>query len=240
MTSPSKNEGTLADRAYRLLRQDIVEGRLAPGQKLKLEALMETYSFGMSPLREALSRLTGDLLVITEAQRGFWVAPLSLDELDDISRVRSLVESEAVNLSIRHGGDAWLEDVKRAFDELSGVENALPAPDAPLPPELGSRWEAKNRAFHHTLVSACNSPWLMRVRDLLYSQSERYRRVSLKASRGRRSVHEEHLAIFEATIKRDALRACRMTELHVQRTTNEVRLAMASLQQNPRKADALV
>lgn len=240
MTSPSKSEGTLADRAYRLLRQDIVEGRLSPGQKLKLEVLVDTYSFGMSPLREALSRLTGDLLVITEAQRGFWVAPLSLEELDDISRVRSLVESEAVNLSIRHGGEAWIDSVKKAFDDLSEVENALPAPDAPLPPDLGNRWEDKNRAFHLALVSACNSPWLMRVRDLLYSQSERYRRVSLKASRGRRDVHEEHVAIFEAAVKRDALRACRMTELHVQRTTDEVRLAMASAQQTSKKTEVLV
>lgn len=237
MKTPA-NEGTLADRAYRVLRQDIVEGRLAGGQKLKLESLMASYSFGMSPLREALSRLTGDLLVITEAQRGFWVAPLSIEELDDISRVRALVETEAVNLSIRFGTQAWIDSVEAAFNELSEVERALPAADAPLPPELGARWEDKNRAFHSALVSACNSPWLMRVRDMLYSQSERYRRVSLKASRGRRSVHEEHLAIFEAAIKRDALRACRMTELHVQRTADEVRLAIASLQDTAAKIPA--
>ncbi len=228
MTAP-RNEGTLADRAYRQIRQDIIEGRLAPGQKLKLEALTASYSFGMSPLREALSRLTGDQLVITEAQRGFWVAPLSVEELDDISRVRALVETEAVNLSVRQGDAQWVQDVTDAFEELRAVERELPAAESPLPPNLGDLWEAKNRAFHAALVSACHSPWLMRVRDLLYQQSERYRRLSLKSSRGRRAVHEEHAAIFEAAIKRDALRACRMTELHVQRTADEVRLALAAL-----------
>jgi len=235
--TPIGNERTLADRAYRLLRQDIVEGKLEGGRKLKLEGLMADYSIGMSPLREALSRLTGDMLVVSEGQRGYWVAPLSVEELDDISRVRALLETEAINLSIRLGGKDWAEKVQLAFDELRKVESELPQADVPLPPELANRWETKNRAFHAALVSACNSPWLMRVRDILYQQSERYRRVSLKVSRGRRSVHEEHAAIHEAAIKRDVLKACRMTELHLQNTADEVRRAMASLRVS-READS--
>ena len=93
MTSSDK---TLADRTYRQLRGDIVNGRLAAGSKLKLEGLAQDYEVGMSPLREALARLMGDLLVVSEGQRGFWVAPLSLDELDDVSRVRALIETEAL------------------------------------------------------------------------------------------------------------------------------------------------
>lgn len=222
-------ERTLSGRAYRRLRQDIVAGRLPAGSKLRLEGLVDDYEVGMSPLREALARLVGDLLVVTEGQRGFWVAPLSLDELDDVSRVRALIETEALALSIRDGDAAWEAQVRETFEALADVERALPEGEENLPADQLEAWETCNRAFHAALVAACGSPWLMRLRSLLYEQSERYRRVSLTVSRGRRSVHDEHVAILEATLARNALRACRMTEIHLARTAEEVRGAMLRL-----------
>ncbi|WP_170182063.1 GntR family transcriptional regulator [Phreatobacter stygius] len=220
---------TMADTTYRRLRHDIVAGKLPAGAKLKLEGLTADYAVGMSPLREALTRLMGDLLVVSEGQRGFWVAPLSLDELDDISRVRALIETEALNAAIRNGDAAWEAALTRAFDDLSAVEATLPQTAEPLEPAVLERWEQCNRAFHTALVAASGSPLLIKLRDLLYQQSERYRRVSLNVSRRRRNVHDEHVAIYEAAIARNALRACRMTELHLARTAEEVRRAMQEL-----------
>jgi DNA-binding GntR family transcriptional regulator len=97
--------------------------------------------------------------------------------------------------------------VRRAFEALSDVERGLPGNDDALPGELVEAWEGANRAFHAALVSACGSPWLIRLRDVLYQQSERYRRVSLNVSPRRRCVHEEHLAIVEAALARNTLRA---------------------------------
>lgn len=219
---------TLADRAYRLLRRDIVAGRLPAGSKLKLEAMVQDYGVGMSPLREALARLVGDLLVVFEGQRGFWVPNMSLAELDDLTRNRSLLECEALAFSIQHGDAAWEAAVRATYDRLQAVELALPEPSAPLSPVLLVDWESRNRAFHSALVSACGSPWLIKLRGLLYQQAERYRWVSLKVSRGRRSVHEEHAAIFEAAVQRNVLRAARMTELHLRRTAEEVRRTLES------------
>lgn len=229
---------TLADRTYRQLRGDIVGGRLAAGSKLKLEGLAQDYAVGMSPLREALARLMGDLLVVSEGQRGFWVAPLSLDELDDVSRVRALIETEALNAAIRNGGPAWEREVTATFEALSAVEERLPYSSEALRPEELETWEARNRAFHAALVSAAGSPMLIKLRDLLYQQSERYRRVSLNVSRAWRNVHDEHRAIYDATMQRNALRACRMVELHLARTADEVRNAMAALatEAEPRRA----
>lgn len=220
---------TMADTTYRRLRHDIVAGRLSAGSKLKLEGLLETYEVGMSPLREALTRLVGDLLVVSEGQRGFWVAPLSLDELDDISRVRTLIETEALNLAIRNGDSAWETAVGKAFDALTEIEERLPQTGEPLDPGALEEWERCNRAFHATLVSASGSPTLIRLRDQLYRQSERYRRVSLNVSRRWRNVHDEHVAIFDAAMQRNVLKAARMTELHMSRTAEEVRRAMRQL-----------
>lgn len=221
---------TLARRAYHHLRKDIVDGRLAAGSKLKLESLVQHYAIGMSPLREALARLVGDQLVKTEDQRGFWVAPLSLEELDDISRVRNLVETEALRLSIENADDAWEQHLRETFEALSAVERDLPGSQQPIPQETLDLWEARNHDFHTALIAACKSPWLAKLQELLYHQAERYRRVSLNYSQGRRFVHDEHVVIFEAAISRNALRACRLTEDHLMRTYDAVRAAITKMQ----------
>lgn len=221
---------TLARRAYHHIRHDIVSGQLQAGSKLKLESLVQRYAIGMSPLREALARLVGDQLVKTEDQRGFWVAPLSLEELDDISRVRMLVETEALRLSIENGDETWQQNVCAAFEALSDAERDLSAAPQPIPQETLGVWEERNQVFHTALVAACRSPWLIRLQELLYHQAERYRRVSLSQSQGRRFVHDEHVAIFEAAVARNAVRACRLTEDHLLRTTDAVRGALAQMQ----------
>lgn len=213
---------TIADHTYQRLRRDIVAGHLAPGSKLRLEMLTAQYDVGMSPLREALTRLVGDALAVTEGQRGFWVAPLSIEEFEDITRVRSLIETEALQLSIQQGGADWEAEVRAAYDELATLERAPEKKDETTMPQ----WENANRRFHEALVSACGSPWLIRFRGTLYSQSERYRRISLKHAAAERRIHEEHEAIMEAAVSRQVLKACRLTELHLRHTAEAVGDAM--------------
>jgi len=90
---PARNQPsfTLAHDAFVRIREDIVHGRLLPGEKLKPDMLHQRYKLGLSPIREALSRLTSDGLAITEGQRGFFVAPVSLDELKDVANLRITV-----------------------------------------------------------------------------------------------------------------------------------------------------
>lgn len=220
---------TLADQVYHRMREDILSGRLPAGGKLRLESLTADYGAGMSPVREALLKLAGDRLVVSEGQRGFWVAPLSLDELDDVCRIRAMIETEALNLAMRHGDEAWKQAVRDSYEELSQAEAALPEIGEPSP-EAIARWEQSNRTFHLALVSGCGSPWLMHLHELLYRQTERYRRVSLKHGQGHRFVHDEHAAIFDAAMAGNALRLCRLTEAHLAYTADEVRRAVAQME----------
>jgi DNA-binding GntR family transcriptional regulator len=110
-------EKTTAERAYRLLREDIVSGALEPGQKLKIEMLRNRYDIGSGPLREALSRLAGDHLVEILGQRGFIVAPFTAQDAREIGDLRKLVEAEALSLSIPKGDSTWEEKVITAFHE---------------------------------------------------------------------------------------------------------------------------
>ncbi len=84
-------------------------------------------------------------------------------------------------------------------------------------------WELCNRRFHAALIASCDSPWLIRIQNSLYLQSERYRRLSLSSDAPGRNVRDEHVALYEAAIERNVLKACRMTELHLRNTAKVVR-----------------
>src|SRR6478672_2894229 len=94
--------GSQIESAYWRLRQEIITGSLAPSQKLRIDFLRKTYGFGASGLREALSRLVSDGLVESEAQRGYWVSPISREDLQDITTARLTNEVEALRQSILH------------------------------------------------------------------------------------------------------------------------------------------
>ncbi|MAP93499.1 MAG: transcriptional regulator [Ponticaulis sp.] len=227
---------TLAAQVYEKLREDIVAGHLEPGSKLKLEQLLSKYSVGMSPLREALSRLVGDMLVTSQGQRGFRVAPLSLTELEDIARTRSFLETEALSLSVQKGDEEWLETVEQSYRALAQNEEELDASNGEPPSDLVSRWEESNRQFHAALLSACGSVWLLRLNSILNQQMERYRRLSLRHSRGHRDIAGEHYAIYKAVKDRKILKACELIEQHLDLTTEEVRRAL--LQNEEEAAEA--
>jgi len=210
-----RNARTLVEFAYEALRQDILRGALAPGERLRVEALKETYKVGASTLREALTLLVGEALVTAEGQRGFRVAPISLDDFQDAIRVRKLLEIEALRDSIRAGDDDWEANVVAAFHRLSKVEEQFKSED---PKTLSGEWEERNRAFHDALIGASRSRWLNHFIDILYQQSERYRRIALAGKAIKRDVHAEHEAIKEAAMRRDVDEACRLSELHIDRT----------------------
>jgi len=88
---PENGPKTLVESAYRALRRDIIEGRLAPGEKLRVEHLKDDYGVGAGTLREALSLLISDALVVSQGQRGFRVAPVSIEDFEDITRTRVML-----------------------------------------------------------------------------------------------------------------------------------------------------
>lgn len=213
---------TLTEGTYLALRRDIIEGRLPPGEKLRVEHLKDRYNAGAGTLREALSLLLSDALVVSEGQRGFRVAPMSLNDLEDITRARVLVEGEALRQSILAGDDEWEAKLVAAFHKLTRTEE-----------KLGDRnegrlreWEARNREFHEALIAACDSRWLRYLIGLLYRQSERYRHLVISHGTLPRDVHAEHTAIFEAALARDVGKALKAIERHILLTFESIRLLM--------------
>ncbi len=215
---------TLADLADRHLRHDIVSGALKPGEKLSIALLIKRYGIGATPLREALSRLSTDHLVVLQGKRGFSVAPVSAAEMDDISVCRRLVETEAVRLAVEHGDEAWESRVVAAFHRLDRAEERLRQDGTAHSDE----WEEHNREFHRAVVSACGSAWLVRLQGMLYVQHERYRRLSLQHRDPARDLRAEHRAIMRACLDRDAGLAALLSGEHIDRTAAAVRAVLAA------------
>ena len=215
---------TLVESSYDRIRSDIIAGKLAPGSKLRIEELREDYSIGASPLREALNRLAGEGFVTVEGQRGFKVAPVSMDDLKDLSRMRVMLECEALRESIRNGGDEWEANLVASHHRLQKAEHSYGRDLA--------EWELRNDEFHEALVAACASSWLLRLRHLLYEQHKRYRFIAILSQQEGRDVHREHREILDAALARDVKAACKATEIHIQYTLNSSIRVFADLEKN--------
>ncbi|KAI3610242.1 Regulatory protein GntR, HTH:GntR, C-terminal (plasmid) [Cupriavidus necator H850] len=211
---------TLGEHAYHQLRQHIIEGHYPPGTKLRVEHLKDVYGVGAGTLREALTRLVSDALVIAEGQRGFRVTPMSVADLEAITRLRIHIEVDALRESVRRGDATWERLVRESFEALSSCEQ-------PVPIEQRTAWEACNRRFHEALISAAASPWTYLILRMLSQQGERYRRVCIGLGSTHRDVHAEHQCIFDAAMRRADARAALALEDHISTTLTIVRNAPA-------------
>jgi len=205
---------TLVAAAYQNLRRDIIEGRLAPGSRLRVEHLKNDYGVGAGTLREALALLVSDALVVTQDQRGFHVKPISTTDFYDITQTRILLECEALRQSIAHADEAWEARVVAAFHLLGRVEVKLERE----PERYFNEREARNTAFHQALIANCQSNWVKHFWGILYHQAERYRRLTIVRKPMPRDLHAEHQAIFEAALARDSDAACHMLARHIRAT----------------------
>jgi GntR family transcriptional regulator, carbon starvation induced regulator len=200
---------TLADEAYARIHDDIIRGEFAPNDKLQPDALRERYNIGLSPVREALSRVALEGLAVAEGQRGFFVAPATRAELLDIADLRINFSVLSLERSIRHGGDEWENAVVTTYYQLNKLEQQSPRE----PRTFHDEWERRNRAFHQALESGCGSPWLLHFCDILYDQLERYRRRFVVYTDIDPTIAEEHRQIMELALARD-LNVCKLLKQH--------------------------
>ena len=207
--------GSLTAEAYETLRAEIMSCRLLPGQKLIIFDLCKSLGFSLGAIREALAKLTSEGLVEAEPRKGFRVAPITEEELKDITKVRSTIETQCLENAIRNGTLKWETGIVSTLFELSRLQ--LQDPDDPA--RVSEVWAETHRRFHEALVASCDSPWLLRLRNILFVQSERYRRISVPLDRIGRDIHGEHKEIADAAIARDVNRACSALREHLEKTT---------------------
>jgi DNA-binding GntR family transcriptional regulator len=199
------------------MRSDIISCVLKPGMKLRFEALRDMYAVSFSTLREGLSRLVAEGLVTAEDQRGFVVAPVSIEDLNDLTYVRVLVERECIGLAIKRGNDDWEADIIGAFHRMDRLQNRLGSNYY-----LSEEWAKLHGDFHLSLVAACGSPNLLQIRAKLFERAHRYRRMSSQFRTKWRAKDVEHKMIMDSIIARDTSKAQELIERHIRETTENV------------------
>jgi DNA-binding GntR family transcriptional regulator len=200
---------TAGERAYRLIRADILRGALAPGQKLKLDGLRDAYGAGISTLRETLGRLIAERLVVAEGQRGFEVAAFSATDLRELANLRLLLEGHALAHAFRAGDVEWEARVLAAHHKLAQMQERLRAGDA----AVLDAWRRFDSQFHQTLISACGSRTLMATHAAVFDRYLRYQTLAL-GFRGEIAVRE-HRALCDAALRRDAAAAREVLAAHI-------------------------
>jgi GntR family carbon starvation induced transcriptional regulator len=208
---------TLAADITHRLRQEIVGCRLKPGEALRFDALRSAFGASFTTLREALTSLSADGLVIAEEQRGFRVAPVTTEDLLDVTDARVLIEIELLRRSIAQGGDDWEIAVISTLHRLGRIEERLSGHHTE-----DAEWKIAHRQFHEALVSGGRSPTLLAIRASLFERAERYRNLSSMFRPTPRDKAGEHRAIMQAAIARDADQALALIERHIRSTSDNV------------------
>lgn len=211
-----ENRSAKATRASLIaekLRQSILRGDLAPGSKVNLETLREQYSVSLSPMREAISRLVNVGLVEFEDQRGYRIAPVSLENLNEVTRLRATLESLAIGYSVESAGLDWESEVLGALHRLNRTERNSTDPLAL------EAWEAAHSAFHLALIAGCGMPMLIDFCRTLHNLSDRYRRLFINGNSAEDNEAVEHSAIAHAAAsRRDRAEAESLLRAHIEQT----------------------
>lgn len=195
---------------YETLRRDIIFGRLHPSDKLKLEKLKAGYGASVATIREALNRLVTEGFVVTEGQRGFFVAPMSGDELREIADLRIMLESHALKLSFEAGDTDWEAQLIAAHHKLSRMEQKMQAGDH----SVRETWKQYDWEFHQALIKACGSQELLNIHGTIFDKYLRYQMRTL-TYRGASAV-VEHKILLDAAMDRDIETAQKTLRAHIE------------------------
>jgi DNA-binding GntR family transcriptional regulator len=216
ISAEAASTGTRAEAICIQVRAEILSGARKPEARLRLEELKTRFGVSWSPLREALSRLVAEGLIQVDESRGYRVAPVSRAEMADALQMRKSLESMALAASIEKGDDAWEAELLAAHHRLSKLELKR------AQREQLEQWERWHRTYHELLWRACGSPILIQYCTQVNALFARYRRLFLSANPFDPNVADEHRSITHAVLARDAARACRLLEAHIERTGNNI------------------
>ena len=205
----AKSLNVIGASTYQRIKRDIIFGDLEPGSKLKLDGLRERYQASMSTLRETLNRLASEGFVDALDQRGFFVTPVSREDLIEIANLRVLLECHALRLSIANGDTDWEGNLVAAHHKLHLMEQKMLLGDDSQKED----WKRYDWEFHLALIEACGSKNLLSLHAVLYDKYLRYQMLVL-THRGEEAV-DEHRQMFDAALARDTEGAAKILKQHI-------------------------
>ncbi len=207
MSRSHSEDRTLTARAVGQIKADIMSGALRPKQRLRLEEIGARYNIGLTPLREALTRLSAWRLVVLEDQRGFRVAEATVEDMRDVSQARQHLEVFLLGEAIEHGGTTWKENIVNAFQLLKQRAATRRHAEA-------TDWEQAHQGFHFALIDQSGCRLLADFHKTTWDHAYRYRLLThLPEQTG--ALMEEHERLLEASLAREKDLACALLRRHI-------------------------
>ena len=216
----AKSLNEVGASTYQRIKRDIIFGDLAPATKLKLDGLRQKYSASLSTLRENLNRLSSEGFVEARDQRGFFVTPVSREDLIEIANLRVLLECHALRLSVEYGDTDWEGNLVAAHHKLHLMEQKMLSGDD----SQKENWKRYDWEFHLAMIQACGSKNLLSLHSVLYDKYLRYQMLVL-TYRGEEAV-EEHRLMFKAALDRNANEAAEILKDHIENGLSHTLAAM--------------
>lgn len=187
------------------LEDDIVNGRMRPGEQLQIEELMARFGVSRTPVREALQQLEASGLVAVQPKRGTFVAQVGIAELIEIFEVMAELEAMCARLAARRATVAVLQEIEAALTACS-VQCELQDVNA---------YYYANELFHQLIYQACGNAFLVQQTLALKNRLKPYRRLQLQLRNRVRQSMQEHRDIVSALQRGDGEAAAQSARQHV-------------------------
>jgi DNA-binding GntR family transcriptional regulator len=200
------------------IREKIMRGDYAPGSPLLQDSIAAEFGVSKIPVREALVQLRSEGLVDIFAHRGFQVRPVSLTEMEEVFRLRQIIEAEAIVEGARGASD---EDRHAAAAALKDLNQALGSVALKYSGDL-------NAAFHLALVVPRLQPVTSETLSRLHILSQRYVQLHLRPPGRVKRAIREHTALYEAWADGQMKELRRLCERHIEETRGELAEALAA------------
>lgn len=192
---------SLKERAYKCIKENIISCVFPPGSLLNEKDLVEQIGASRTPIREALSRLEQEQLVMILPQRGSFVTDITPKTINDVYQAREMLEPGLVRLVTPVIAEASLLEFQHRFEQLAqdDYEAAIVA----------------DSDFHNFVLKSCNNDYLIQLMENMYAQNERIRILMVRKPQRLRETTEEHLAIISAMLRRDEAGAAEAMRSHM-------------------------
>lgn len=210
----SKEGKSLNETIYASLRELILTGQLIPGRKLKISELAGRFDVSLNVVREALNRLTGELLVEVAPQQGFSVRGLYQDELIDLTEQRITFESIALRKAIASGDIEWQGRLIASNHRLIHTPQTLPE----SPDKLNPDWHSRHEDFNFIMMENCGSKWLFLMIKQLAEAYLIYQRVLLPVVPDQGERNTDHNELLQAILDGDTEGAVSILTEHLNQT----------------------
>jgi DNA-binding GntR family transcriptional regulator len=199
--------------AFESIREAILSGRYAPGERLLADDLARELGTSRMPVREALQRLEVAGLVSITPHRGAVVNELSKEDIVEIYHIRAVLEGLAARMAVPHLGSGDYERLNALIEEMAAAAAAGPDPELVL---------RVNRDFHEIIWQAARAPRLHELLQNLYIASQRFRNISILLPGRLPQIVDEHRRIAQALAAGDPAAAERFANAHHENTAQRL------------------